>query len=205
MFININVYFIKYNIWIESLKNKFINYLDELKYNLDYLQNHIYEEIEQTIDLIKNSFNSGGKIIFFGNGGSASDSQHLCAEFVGRYKKNRAALPAISLNTDTSILTAVANDMGYEKVFERQVEALAKKEDILFAISTSGKSKNVINAVITGKKKGIKTIALTGKDNSELSRLSDISIKVPSDKVNHIQEMHIIIGHFICEMIEENS
>lgn len=205
MFININVYFIKYNIWIESLKNKFINYLDELKYNLDYLQNHIYEEIEQTINLIKNSFNSGGKIIFFGNGGSASDSQHLCAEFVGRYKKNRAALPAISLNTDTSILTAVANDMGYEKVFERQVEALAKKEDILFAISTSGKSKNVINAVITGKKKGIKTIALTGKDNSELSRLSDISIKVPSDKVNHIQEMHIIIGHFICEMIEENS
>lgn len=205
MFININVYFIKYNIWIESLKNKFINYLDELKYNLDYLQNHIYEEIEQTIDLIKNSFNSGGKIIFFGNGGSASDSQHLCAEFVGRYKKNRAALPAISLNTDTSILTAIANDMGYEKVFERQVEALAKKEDILFAISTSGKSKNVINAVITGKKKGIKTIALTGKDNSELSRLSDISIKVPSDKVNHIQEMHIIIGHFICEMIEENS
>lgn len=205
MFININVYFIKYNIWIEPLKNKFINYLDELKYNLDYLQNHIYEEIEQTINLIKNSFNSGGKIIFFGNGGSASDSQHLCAEFVGRYKKNRAALPAISLNTDTSILTAVANDMGYEKVFERQVEALAKKEDILFAISTSGKSKNVINAVITGKKKGIKTIALTGKDNSELSRLSDISIKVPSDKVNHIQEMHIIIGHFICEMIEENS
>ena len=87
MFININVYFIKYNIWIESLKNKFINYLDELKYNLDYLQNHIYEEIEQTINLIKNSFNSGGKIIFFGNGGSASDSQHLCAEFVGRYKK----------------------------------------------------------------------------------------------------------------------
>jgi len=205
MFININVYFIKYNIWIESLKNKFINYLDELKYNLDYLQNHLYEEIEQTINLIKNSFNSGGKIIFFGNGGSASDSQHLCAEFVGRYKKNRAALPAISLNTDTSILTAVANDMGYEKVFERQVEALAKKEDILFAISTSGKSKNVINAVITGKKKGIKTIALTGKENSELSRLSDISIKVPSDKVNHIQEMHIIIGHFICEMIEENS
>ena len=114
-------------------------------------------------------------------------------------------MPAISLNTDTSILTAVANDMGYEKVFERQVEALAKKEDILFAISTSGKSKNVINAVITGKKKGIKTIALTGKENSELSRLSDISIKVPSDKVNHIQEMHIIIGHFICEMIEENS
>ena len=101
---------------------------------------------------------SGGKIIFFGNGGSASDSQHLCAEFVGRYKKDRSPLPAISLNTDTSILTAVANDMGYEKVFERQVEALAKKEDIIFAISTSGSSKNVINAIKVAKKMNIKTI-----------------------------------------------
>ena len=94
--------------------------------------------------------------------------------------------------------------MGYEKVFERQVEALAKKEDIIFAISTSGSSKNVINAVVAGKKKGIKIISLTGKKDSELSNLSDVTIKVPSDKVNHVQEMHIIIGHFICEIIEKN-
>ena len=94
--------------------------------------------------------------------------------------------------------------MGYEKVFERQVQALANKEDVLFAISTSGKSKNVINAVLAGKKKGIKIISLTGRNDSELSSLSDISIKVPSDKVNHIQEMHILIGHFICEMIEKD-
>ena len=93
---------------------------------------------------------------------------------------------------------------GYEEVFARQVKALAKKEDILFAISTSGKSKNVINAVIAGKKKGVKVISLTGKNDSELSSLSDISVKVPSDKVNHIQEMHILIGHFICEMIEKD-
>ncbi|MBH87577.1 MAG: phosphoheptose isomerase [Pelagibacterales bacterium] len=186
------------------MENKFIDYLEEFSSNLDYLKENLFEEIEQTINCIKNSLNSGGKIIFFGNGGSASDSQHLCAEFVGRYKKNRDPLPAISLNTDTSILTAVANDMGYEKVFERQVQALAKKEDLLFAISTSGKSKNVINAVIAGKKKGIKIISLTGKHDSELSSLSDISIKVPSNKVNHIQEMHILIGHFICEMIEDN-
>lgn len=187
-----------------SLEIEFKEYLDECSHNIDNMKSHLYLDIEKSIKYIKNSINSGGKIIFFGNGGSASDSQHLCAEFVGRYKKDRSPLAAISLNTDTSILTAVANDMGYEKVFERQVEALAKKEDVIFAISTSGSSKNVINAVVAGKKKGIKIIALTGKKDSELSNLSDVSIKVPSDKVNHIQEMHIIIGHFICEIIEKN-
>lgn len=187
-----------------SLEIEFKEYLDECSHNIDNMKSHLYLDIEKSINYIKNSINSGGKIIFFGNGGSASDSQHLCAEFVGRYKKDRSPLAAISLNTDTSILTAVANDMGYEKVFERQVEALAKKEDVIFAISTSGNSKNVINAVVAGKKKGIKIIALTGKKDSELSNLSDVSIKVPSDKVNHIQEMHIIIGHFICEIIEKN-
>ena len=187
-----------------SLEIEFKEYLDECSHNIDNMKSHLYLDIEKSIKYIKNSINSGGKIIFFGNGGSASDSQHLCAEFVGRYKKDRSPLAAISLNTDTSILTAVANDMGYEKVFERQVEALAKKEDVIFAISTSGSSKNVINAVVAGKKKGIKIITLTGKKDSELSNLSDVSIKVPSDKVNHIQEMHIIIGHFICEIIEKN-
>ena len=187
-----------------SLEIEFKEYLDECSHNIDNMKSNLYLPIEKSINYIKNSINSGGKIIFFGNGGSASDSQHLCAEFVGRYKKDRSPLAAISLNTDTSILTAVANDMGYEKVFERQVEALAKKEDVIFAISTSGSSKNVINAVVAGKKKGIKIIALTGKKDSELSNLSDVSIKVPSDKVNHIQEMHIIIGHFICEIIEKN-
>ena len=187
-----------------SLEIEFKEYLDECSHNIDNMKSNLYLAIEKSINYIKNSINCGGKIIFFGNGGSASDSQHLCAEFVGRYKKDRSPLAAISLNTDTSILTAVANDMGYEKVFERQVEALAKKEDVIFAISTSGSSKNVINAVVAGKKKGIKIIALTGKKDSELSNLSDVSIKVPSDKVNHIQEMHIIIGHFICEIIEKN-
>ena len=187
-----------------SLEIEFKEYLDECSHNIDNMKSNLYLAIEKSIYYIKNSINCGGKIVFFGNGGSASDSQHLCAEFVGRYKKDRSPLAAISLNTDTSILTAVANDIGYEKVFERQVEALAKKEDVIFAISTSGSSKNVINAVVAGKKKGIKIIALTGKKDSELSNLSDVSIKVPSDKVNHIQEMHIIIGHFICEIIEKN-
>ena len=198
-----NKFIIIYNM-DNSLEIEFKEYLDECSHNIDNMKSHLYLDIEKSIKYIKNSINSGGKIIFFGNGGSASDSQHLCAEFVGRYKKDRSPLAAISLNTDTSILTAVANDMGYEKVFERQVEALAKKEDVIFAISTSGSSKNVINAVVAGKKKGVKIIALTGKKDSELSNLSDVSIKVPSDKVNHIQEMHIIIGHFICEIIEKN-
>ena len=197
------IFIVMYNM-DNSLEIEFIKYLDESSFNIDNMRNNLYSDIEKSINYIENSINSGGKIIFFGNGGSASDSQHLCAEFVGRYKKDRSPLAAISLNTDTSILTAVANDMGYEKVFERQIEALAKKEDIIFAISTSGNSKNVINAVVAGKKMGIKIIALTGKKESELSNLSDVSIKVPSDKVNHIQEMHIIIGHFICEIIEKN-
>jgi len=187
-----------------KLKNDFNTYIDECSVNLKDLKLNVMPQLEEAIANIKKCFSRGGKIIFFGNGGSASDSQHLCAEFVGRYKKDRAPLAAIALNTDTSILTAVANDMGYDQVFERQVIALAKKEDLLFAISTSGESKNVIKAVKIGKEIGVSSILLTGKKESTLSKLVNISINVPSNKVNHIQEMHIIIGHFICEMVEKD-
>lgn len=186
------------------MENEFNKYIDECSINLKDLKLNIFPQLEEAIININKCFSLGGKIIFFGNGGSASDSQHICAEFVGRYKKDRAPLAAIALNTDTSILTSVANDMGYEQVFERQVQALAKKEDILFAISTSGESKNVINAVKIGTDMGLFSISLTGMKESTLSNLSNISINVPSNKVNHIQEMHIIIGHFICEMAEKH-
>ena len=186
------------------MENEFNKYIDECSINLKDLKLNIFSQLEEAIININKCFSLGGKIIFFGNGGSASDSQHICAEFVGRYKKDRAPLAAIALNTDTSILTSVANDMGYEQVFERQVQALAKKEDILFAISTSGESKNVINAVKIGTDMGLFSISLTGMKESTLSKLSNISINVPSNKVNHIQEMHIIIGHFICEMAEKH-
>ena len=186
------------------MENEFNKYIDECSINLKDLKLNIFPQLEGAIINITKCFSLGGKIIFFGNGGSASDSQHICAEFVGRYKKDRAPLAAIALNTDTSILTSVANDMGYEQVFERQVQALAKKEDILFAISTSGESKNVINAVKIGTDMGLFSISLTGMKESTLSKLSNISINVPSNKVNHIQEMHIIIGHFICEMAEKH-
>ena len=188
-----------------DFENEFNKYIDELESLQTYLKAIITssDKVEAIIN-IKKCLSLGGKIIFFGNGGSASDSQHLCAEFVGRYKKDRAPLAAIALNTDTSIITAVANDMGYEKIFTRQVQALAKKEDILFAISTSGESKNVLDAVKFGNDMGIFSISLTGMKDSTLSKLSNISLNVPSNKVNHIQEMHIIIGHFICEMTEKD-
>jgi len=190
-------------LWNLVLEDDFNKYIDQCSINLKDLKLNIFPQLQEAIININKCFSLGGKILFFGNGGSASDSQHICAEFVGRYKKDRAPLAAIALNTDTSVLTSVANDMGYEQVFERQVQALAKKEDILFAISTSGESKNVINAVKIGTDMGLFSISLTGMKESTLSKLSNISINVPSNKVNHIQEMHIIIGHFICEMAEK--
>ena len=187
-----------------AVQNEFNKYIDDSSKNLLDLKLNIYPILNEAIINIKKCLQVGGKLIFFGNGGSASDSQHLCAEFVGRYKKDREPLAAIALNTDTSILTAVANDMGYENIFSRQVKALAKKEDLLFAISTSGESKNVINALSVGKELGLTSISLTGMKESSLSRMSDICISVPSNQVNQIQEMHILIGHFICEMVEKN-
>ena len=187
-----------------TVQNEFNKYIDDFSKNLLVLKSNIYPILNEAIININKCLQIGGKLIFFGNGGSASDSQHLCAEFVGRYKKDREPLAAIALNTDTSILTAVANDMGYENIFSRQVKALAKKEDLLFAISTSGESKNVINAVSVGKELGLTSISLTGMKESSLSRMSDICISVPSNQVNQIQEMHILIGHFICEMVEKD-
>jgi D-sedoheptulose 7-phosphate isomerase len=153
--------------------------------------------------LIIESFKKGGKLIIFGNGGSASDAQHIAAELVGRFKKDRPALPAISLTANTSIITALANDFGYDIVFARQIEALAEKFDVALGISTSGKAKNVALGLKQAKKMGIKTIALTGGDGGEAARLADISLIVSSCVTARIQEAHILIGHIICELIEE--
>lgn len=160
--------------------------------------------INEVASVCINSLESGGKIMFCGNGGSASDSQHLAAELVGRYKMNRNAYNSIALTTDTSILTAVGNDFGYDKVFERQVEGLGHTGDVLIGLSTSGNSKNVILAFKKAKDMGITTIALTGENKSEMSEIADYTIKVPSSVTNNIQEMHIAIGHSLCEIIEEN-
>lgn len=151
------------------------------------------------IDCLK----KGGKILICGNGGSAADAQHIAAELVGRFKETRKGLFAIALTTDSSILTSVGNDFGYTHVFERQVEALAKKGDVLIGMSTSGKSSNVNNALKLALKLSCKTIGLSGKDGGDMSKICNINLIVPSNDTPRIQEMHIIIGHIICRLIDQ--
>lgn len=140
--------------------------------------------------------------MFCGNGGSAADSQHLSAELLGRYRKNRPPLASIALTTDTSTITAIANDFGFEEIFSRQIKGFGSEGDVLYATSTSGNSKNIINAIKTAKEMGIKVIGITGKNGGEISSMCDILIKAPALKPDRIQEMHIAIGQIICGMIE---
>jgi len=158
--------------------------------------------IEEIASLLISTLKNKGKILFMGNGGSAADAQHLAAEFVGRFKKNRAPLSAIALSTDTSILTAVGNDFGFEEVFTRQIEALGKAGDAAVGISASGNSKNIIAAIKKAKQLGIKTIGFTGKKEGELNKITDIALSVSSSDTARIQEMHILAGHIICEIVE---
>lgn len=168
------------------------------------LENNLKSIVKATEEIIK-TLQSGGKVLFFGNGGSAADSQHIAAEFIGRFQKERASLAAIALTTDTSILTALGNDYGFEKVFSRQIEGLGRKGDVAFGISTSGRSKNVIVAMEQAKKMGLKTISLTGGNGGELAKLTDININVPSAITARIQESHICIAHTICQLVEDAS
>jgi len=160
-------------------------------------------EIDRAAKLIISCLKRGGKVIVFGNGGSAADSQHFAAELVGRFKKERKPLPAIALTTNTSILTAIANDYNYEDVFQKQIEALGDKRDVAIGISTSGKARNVIKGIITAKKMKMKTICLTGERGTDLARLVDVSIIVPSADTARIQEAHITVEHILCELIED--
>jgi D-sedoheptulose 7-phosphate isomerase len=159
-------------------------------------------EIEAAGSLIWNALKAGNKILLCGNGGSAADAQHIAAELVGRYEQQRRAFPAISLTTDTSALTAVSNDYGYEEVFARQVEALAVAGDVLIAISTSGKSPSVIKAADQARARGCKTIALTGCSGEPLTSHCDLAVVVPSERTSRVQEAHITIGHLWCEMVD---
>jgi len=147
---------------------------------------------------------SGGKIILFGNGGSAADAQHIAAELIGRYLRDRRALAAFALTTNTSSLTAIANDYTYEQVFSRQIEAIGKKGDIAIGISTSGNSKNVIQALLEAKKQGLVTIGMTGSSGGILKHETDYCVCIPSDHTPRIQEAHIAVGHILCEIIEEH-
>lgn len=160
-------------------------------------------QIKDIADIIIEALKKNGKVILFGNGGSAADSQHIAAEFVGRFKKDRSALAAIALTTNSSILTSLANDYGYEVVFAKQIEALGQKNDVAVGISTSGKAKNVALGIKQAKKMGIRTVALTGGDGGELAKLADTALVVPSNVTARIQEAHITIGHVICELVEQ--
>ena len=178
--------------------------LIEISNNFLKLSESSAEVIEKSADLIINSIKNKNKIMFCGNGGSAADSQQLAAELTGRYRKNRSPLPALALSTDTSAITAIGNDFSFDDIFTRQVEAIGKPGDILYAISTSGKSNNIINAVNKARSMNIKTIGVTGAGGGDLINICDIVIKVPANRPDRIQEMHIAIGQIICEIIENN-
>ena len=160
-------------------------------------------QIQEVVKIITACLKNGKKILIFGNGGSAADAQHMAGELVGRYLINRKSLPAIALTTDSSIITAIGNDFGFEKIFSRQCEALVKKGDVVIAISTSGKSTNVIKGVQVAKKIGGKIITITGKSSRKLNALSDISLSIPSDHTPRIQEGHRTVIHIICELVEK--
>lgn len=161
-------------------------------------------EIEAMTKKIVESLKKGGRLYIFGNGGSAADSQHIATELIHQFEiKDRKAIPCIALTTNTSTHSAIGNDWGYEKVFERQVEALVTEKDVVIGISTSGNSKNVILAIEEAKKKGAFTIAWLGKDGGRIKGVADLSIIVPSDKTARIQESHITIGHIMCFLIEK--
>jgi D-sedoheptulose 7-phosphate isomerase len=154
-------------------------------------------------EALVSAYRRGCKAIFFGNGGSAADSQHLAAEFLGRYIRERRPLPALALNTNTSAVTAIGNDYGYDQVFARQLEALAVQGDVAVAISTSGKSPSVIEAVLYARKAGLFTIGLTGASGGRLRGIVDVLIAVPSDETPRIQECHILAGHALCAAVEQ--
>ena len=159
-------------------------------------------KVETAAQLCIDSLKNGGKILIFGNGGSAADAQHIAAELVGRYKVERRGLPAIALTTDTSALTSIGNDYGYNHVFDRQVEALANKGDVVIGISTGGSSDNAISGLQTAKELGCKLIGFSGRDGGEMNTLCDINLVVPAEDTPRIQEMHIVIGHTICQLID---
>ncbi len=167
-----------------------------------FVQDNV-EAIEEVSRLIAGAFNDGRKLILFGNGGSATDASHIAAEFVGRYRKERPGLNAVSLNTNMAVMTAVANDYDYSEVFSRQLKAIAEEGDVVIAISTSGNSANIIKAVDAAKRKKLRTIAFTGAKGGKLAAKVNHAFSVPSNNTPRIQETHITLGHVLCQMVEE--
>lgn len=178
---------------------------ESIKYKQDFLSAEgKLDSVGKAVMLMIESLKAGNKILIFGNGGSASDSQHMAAELVVRFEKERGAIPAVALSTDTSILTAAGNDYDFDRVFSRQVEAIGKKNDIAFAISTSGNSPNVLKAVDAAREKGMTVIALTGKGGGALAVKADVAIVVEGTSTARVQEVHGTVVHIICSLIEDS-
>jgi len=170
-----------------------------------YENEALLEKIEDVARRCVALYKTDKKTILAGNGGSAADAQHIAAELVGRYGFDRPSIPSLALTTDTSNLTAIGNDYGYDQVFSRQLEGMGQTGDIFFGISTSGNSLNIIKAFESAKKKGITTVALVGRDGGEMAKMADVALVVPSDSTPRIQESHILIGHIICDIIEKET
>lgn len=170
---------------------------------IEAMENTLCAAVEEAVQLFVEAYRGGKKVLVMGNGGSAADAQHLVAELVGRFKMERRALPAVALTTDSSILTAVGNDYGFDRIFSRQVEALAEAGDVVFGISTSGNSPNVQKALEVARYKGARTIALLGKDGGSIKEIAQLPIIVPSDDTPRIQEGHITIIHILCDLLEK--
>ncbi|MEA1892977.1 MAG: D-sedoheptulose 7-phosphate isomerase [Campylobacterota bacterium] len=185
------------------------NYIkDQIKKSYETKQNiynneDLLNNIEKVSRLCVDIYRGSNKTILAGNGGSAADAQHIAAELVGRYGFDRPSIPSLALTTDTSNLTAIGNDYGYDKVFSRQLEGMGQDGDLFIGISTSGNSINIINAFRSAKEKNITTVALVGRDGGEMAKIADISLIVPSDSTPRIQESHILIGHILCDIIEK--
>ena len=189
-----------------NIKEIFESEINKHILSIDFFLKNNFDDFKKFLDFVIKTLKKGNKIILFGNGGSASDAQHIAAELVVKYKKKRKSIPAISLSTDTSALTAIGNDFSFNEIFSRQIESIGKPGDIAIGITTSGKSKNVINALKLAKKKKIISVILTKKkypNKQHLKKISDLILGVPANETARIQELHILVGHLMCAVIDE--
>ncbi len=174
---------------------------DSYQVKESFLNENLLKVVE-TVEAVVAALKSGGKILLFGNGGSAADAQHLAAEFVNRFLIERPPLPAIALSTDTSVITSIGNDYDFSEIFSKQIRAIGQEGDIAWGISTSGRSANVVKGLATAKKMGLITIGQTGKDGGEIAGLVDYSLNVSAESTPRIQEVHLVLGHVICELVD---
>jgi len=185
------------------MKERIVRIFDEhARLQKEFLK-HNTEMLAQVTEVLLQAFRKGRTVYFFGNGGSAADAQHLAAEFVNRFRLDRHALPALALNVDTSVLTSIANDFGYDRVFARQIEAFGRPDDVAVGLSTSGASPNVIEGIRLARKQGLVTVGFSGGDGGALLRETDHCLVVPSKTTARVQEMHILAGHAICDLVEQ--